>query len=463
MSAADDPVDPTQVDWSAVDFAPADFLVEPVAPPAPVPTPILPTPQKPSRPPTALQQLLKPLPPPFVSAYVRSKTPAQLYAEETATILVNGMKFSDWETVMVHINWGEATPIFKFTTADRVEVPMDWRLLQFKPGDQCGIYLGGELAIKGVIVTRQVAYDANNHGVQLTGKGLSWWASRASIIPQGDESVGNYDDKSFEQVAREVLAPTGVELKVVGVLDPTPFVRLQSEPGETIWAFLERIARPRGIVLGSNRDGNLVAIGPHSFTPTADLVEGVNIKKAQVTITNEDTYSKYVVLAQTAASDAQNGAQASEQKGEVGGSAVRYSPKLTTAEQPVWGQAEVQARAAAEAIWSEGTVIQATITVQGWMRPSDNQLWQAGDDISISSHMAMLNQVMKIQSLTHTQSRQAGTETVLDLVLPKLFRDLSAYDVAGLGNFDAVTGQPGAGSILARPGAKFDTFPLKLE
>jgi prophage tail gpP-like protein len=100
-------------------------------------------------------------------------------------------------------------------------------------------------------------------------------------------------------------------------------------------------------------------------------------------------------------------------KGQVGGSAVRYSPILTTAEQPVWSQAEVQARAAYEAIWSEGTIIQATITVQGWMRPSDNHIWQAGSNIRVWSPMAMLDMVMKVQSLTFMQSRESGTETVL--------------------------------------------------
>ena len=72
----------------------------------------------------------------------RQKTPAELFAEETATLLVNGLKFVDWETVQIQHRWTEAFPTFKFTTADRVEVPLDWRLLQFKPGDECAVYLG---------------------------------------------------------------------------------------------------------------------------------------------------------------------------------------------------------------------------------------------------------------------------------------------------------------------------------
>ena len=450
------------------DFAPADFAAEdfPIAPAAPKPiAPIFPAPKKPQAP-SALQQLRAPLKPPIpvVSPYLHSKTPAQLYAEETATIVVNGRRFSDWETVMVQHRWNEAYPVFKFTTADQIEVPMDWRLLQFKPGDDCAIYLGGQLAITGVIITRQVAYDASNHGVMLDGVGITWWAHRASIVPQGNEPVGNFDNMSFQQAAQQVLAPTGIQLVTVGTLDATPFVRLQSEPGETIWAFLERIARPRGIVMGSDHLGNFLAIGQHTFSPTADLIEGVNIKKAQVTITSQDLYSKYIVYGQTAASDDQNGTDASEQKGEVGGSSRRYSPRLTTAEQPVWSQAEVQARAAAEAIWSEGTIIQATITVQGWMRPSGG-LWKAGSDIRVWSPMAMLDMVMKVQSVTFMQSRQEGTESVLDLVVPELLRDDGRYNLGtpGASSINPSTGVPGSDTVPALPKLPFPVPPLKLE
>jgi prophage tail gpP-like protein len=409
------------------DFAPTDFAVEdfPATPAKPTPiAPIFPSPKKKPQQPSALQQLREPLKPPFpVSPYLHSKTPEELYAEETATIDVNGRRFSDWETVLVELPWAESEPHFKFTTADQVEVPMNWQLLQLKPGDECAIYLGRHLAVAGVIITRQVAYDANSHGVMLDGVGVQWYAGRSSIVPEGNEPVGNYDGMSFKQVADTVLAKTGIQCVPVGILDATPFARLQCEPGETIWAFLERIARPRGIVMGSDNKGNLLAIGKHTSPPTADLIESVNIKKAQVTITVENNHNFYLMYGQTAADDKQNGTDASEQKAQIGGTATRYSPLLTTAEQPVWSQAELQARVANEARWHEGTIIQATITVQGWMRPSDNQLWAPGSNIRVYSPMAMLDQVLKAQTVRYMQSRQGGTETVLELVIPELLGD----------------------------------------
>jgi len=358
--------------------------------------------------------------------YGLQKTAAQLFAEETATLLVEGLKFVDWETVMIQHRWTEAYPTFKFTTADKLEVPMDWRLLQFKPGDECAIYLGQWLAITGVITVRQVSYDANQHGVMLQGVGITWYAGRASVL----HPTGNFDNKTFEETAREVIGPTGVGVKIIGSLDSTPYQRLQVETGETIWDFLERIARPRGIVMGSDHLGNFLLIGDHTFAPTMDLVEGVNIKKAQITIMVENIFSEYIVRGQSAATDGHSGPSAAEMEAKVAGSAKRYSPRLTPAEQPVWDQAELQKRAQNEAVWSDGTIIQATITVQGWMRPSDGALWQAGSDVRVWTPMGPLNMVLKAQTVTFMQSRGAGTETILDLVAPWFLKDIGDYNVA---------------------------------
>ena len=70
---------------------------------------------------------------------------------EICTMVVAGYRFNNFESVQIHITWGEPYPHFTFTTADIVEVPgaappANWRDLQFAPGDVCSIYLGGELA-----------------------------------------------------------------------------------------------------------------------------------------------------------------------------------------------------------------------------------------------------------------------------------------------------------------------------
>jgi prophage tail gpP-like protein len=344
--------------------------------------------------------------------------------QEVATIVVGDHQFDDWESVLVQHRWTEAFPIFRFTAAERDPIPELWDRLQFKPGDECAIYLGGELAISGVILLRQASYDANSHGVMLQGVGITWFAARGSIL----DKTSNFDGQTFEQIARKVIAPFGVGVKTIGVLNAIPFEKMQCEPGETLWNFLERIARPRGIVLGSDHKGNFLLIDNHSMQISADLVEGDNILRCQATISKEAMFSDYVVRGQTAGGDAKHGTDASEQEALAKGTAKRYSPLLTPAEHPVWNLAEIADRAKNEAVWHEGTEVRASITVQGWFSPS-GALWRAGDQVTVYSPMAMLDMGLKIESLSFTQDDKGGTLTTLELCAPWLLKDRGDFNV----------------------------------
>jgi prophage tail gpP-like protein len=344
---------------------------------------------------------------------------------EVATLIVGGFQFNDWESVWIQHRWTDDSALFKFTAAERDPNPDRWATLRFIPGDECAIYLGKQLAVAGVILTRQVAYDAFQHGVMLMGKGVTWYAARGSIIDKDSK----FDDMTFEEVARKVIAPFGVGVQVIGKLDEQPFARLRNEPGETVWTFLERIARPKKIVLGSDHLGNFLLIGDHSYSNSADLVEGYNILKCQCVIDVQNKRSDFFFRGQTAASDSQYGQAAAEQEARVTGTAKRYSPLLGVAEQPVWNVSELQKRAVAERQWNEGTEVSATITVQGWQMPN-SFLWAAGAQYFVRSPMALLNQALKAQTVTFTQDSSQGTQTVLDLVAPWLLNGSSDFNLA---------------------------------
>jgi prophage tail gpP-like protein len=356
--------------------------------------------------------------------------------QETAVLEVNGVKFDDWESVWVQKQRADSYTWFRFTAAERDPIfgkanvfPLPSRL-QFKPGDRCTITLAGTTVVTGYIETRQVAYDANQHGVMLIGKSATAWAARSSV----DTKTGNFDKKNILQVAQEVIKPYGVGLKVIGQLNLTPFDKLQNEKGELVWDFLERIARPRGVIMGSDAFGNFLLIGEHSDPGGAELVEGRNIKSCQCTITHKNSYLNYDATAQKPASDDDAGTEASEQHATIKGTVTQIASKLiTNAEQPVKTQAELQDRVKNEKVWHDDSVVQATIVVQGWLADG-TKLWEEGKEYHVRSPMAMLNQTLKVQTVTFTQDDQQGTQTTLDMVLPGLLKGSPNYDPRGDGS-----------------------------
>ena len=201
----------------------------------------------------------------------------------------------------------------------------------------------------------------------LVGKSITAWAARSSV----DTKTGSFDGKNILQVAQEVLKPFPVGIKTVGQIDLTPFVHLQNEKGELIWDFLERIARPRGIVMGSDCARQLPADRrPSVFATVTELVEGQNIKSCQCTIRHDQTYQQYDAVAQASGTDDRSGTCGGARcsPGCVQRIATQpYSKLITPAEQMVTSQAEVQKRVDNERVWHDDTEVQATITVQGWL------------------------------------------------------------------------------------------------
>jgi len=339
--------------------------------------------------------------------------------DEVATLIVGGFRFDDWESVWVQHRATDGFPQFQFVATERDPLPTLWDRLQFKPGDPVTIYLGGRLAMVGMILRRQTAYDANSHGVQLYGAGIQFWAQRASVVDQ----TGSFDNMTFEQIARKVYAPFPVKVQVVGTLDATPQHNVQIAPGQPIFDFLETLARPLGIIIGSDHLGSVLLIGDHQSPVTGNLYEGINILRCQCIISFEQTFSEIIARSQSAASNPQNMAKAAWQEAKAPGSAPMFSPLVVPLEQPVWSLAEVQKRAQNEAVWSNGTIVQATIVVQGWLR-AGRVLWKPLDLVTVYSPMAMLNPfTMAIQTVTFTQDSESGTLTTLDLVAPWLLKD----------------------------------------
>jgi prophage tail gpP-like protein len=284
----------------------------------------------PPAPPTTRLVVTKEIPP---QQYTEPTRPANApMSKEQATLIVGGINFMDWETVWVQLRWGDAFSYFRFTSVERDTPPNMFYKLQFMPDTPCQINLGGVDVIDGVIDTRQVAYDSEQHGIELQGKSLTAKVAHSSV----NTTTGSFDGMTFMQVAEKVLSTYGSTIIPIGSPNSIPFDKLQNQPGESVWDFLERIARPRGIILGSDSFGHFLAIGPHGNPVlNTQLIEGENIKKMQCVFEDTVTYNEYVVTAQAPASDDNSGTAASELRGSWGGTGWPGSLLITPAEQPV--------------------------------------------------------------------------------------------------------------------------------
>lgn len=81
--------------------------------------------------------------------------------QEKAVLIVRGQRFEEWESVWIQWNWNDPYARFKFTCAELDPYPKPApaedrfaKVMQFIPGDECEIFLGGILVIRGLILSR---------------------------------------------------------------------------------------------------------------------------------------------------------------------------------------------------------------------------------------------------------------------------------------------------------------------
>jgi len=332
---------------------------------------------------------------------------------EVAKLVVRGQEYTEWETVTVVANWIESRSTFTFTATEISTTPARLNeLKQFVPGDPVEIFLAGKQIIEGYITQRQAAYAARQHGVQLIGHTLSYLLDKDSI----STDTGSFDGSTLVAIAKAVAGDSGVDVRTVGNVDGKPFKQVQVQPGQLKWEFLEELARNKSVVLGSDQQGNLLLIGDHGESPEGEVVEGKNILRAQCLITNELAYNEVTVFGSQPGHDDEWGKDVSEQKAKAHGNDPLPSKRGIVMEHPDSPEM-VQKRATHEARWASGTMIDASVTVQGWINDHTGDLWRPGRVVTVVSPMLMLNDPLGIKTATFHQSMGAGTTTTLELVL----------------------------------------------
>jgi prophage tail gpP-like protein len=234
------------------------------------------------------------------------------------------------------------------------------------------------------------------------------------------EKLNGHDGKNWQALASELMQHLGIKLHTMGAVDPKPYDRVQVQPGEVIMQVLERYARMRNIVVGSNANGGLLAIGEHEVQPTGDLAEGYNILRANAVVRDNMVYKRYLAVGQGAGSDAKHGDEQNKQIAQRWGTSTRnrYSIVVADLADDLYG---LERRVKMEEVFSEGSNIEASITVQGWFKNNNTseEIWRAGEYYTIFSPSLILNDtVLGCAGCVYEQTNGGGTTTTMQMVKP---------------------------------------------
>lgn len=336
----------------------------------------------------------------------------------------------DWETwTECRITRGieRLAADFSCTVSERrigAEGGRPWQVRMFDP---CEVRIGEDLVLTGHVDAVQPMVEATQHVVRIAGRSRT-----ADLIDcQSEVEGGEFRNSDLAAIARAVAQPFGVQ--VVAEADVgAPFDLVAMEKTETVFAFLERLARLRGVLLTDDPQGRLVIARADSGAAAGRLVQGDRVLAAQGDLNGGSRFSKYIVLGQSgslAAVAADPGTGEPEPPGggdqpAVVGTAAdsvvpRYRPRVITGEQQMTA-AEAAERARWEAAYAAGRSVRARITVPGW-RQDDGTPWAINRTIPVTLPFLQIDRTLLIASVTFVLSRTEGRRTVLELGPPEGF------------------------------------------
>lgn len=326
----------------------------------------------------------------------------------TVTLTINGQVYSRWTSVVVTRSLKRACAAFAFETPAELDPP----ILPFAP---CVVADDGDPLITGYVDRVAPSIEARSSRCRIEGRSKT--EDLVDCMPL--LTTNQFSGSTLDAIARAMAAPFGIGV-IVNANVGQPFPQSVFERSQTAFAFLERLARQRAVLLTDDENGNLVITGLGTASAPAALIMGPggNIFRAEGALDGKDRFSEYRIRSQ-AGIDLGNGEAQPTVAGTANDQGVpRYRPWAGIAESPSLTD-YAQLRAQWEAAHRLGRALTATLSVPEWR--ANGQLWQINTLVSCTAPRLGLGGTMLTGVVTFREDEHHGRSTELKVAPPSAF------------------------------------------
>lgn len=223
----------------------------------------------------------------------------------------------------------------------------------------------------------------------------------------------------LQRLAATLCEPFGIEVVVRPEAAGTaPFEKVTSEQEETVFDFLDRLARQRGLRLWTEGDGRLQLGQPGDELSPLELHFGVNCRNRRVRRDGSELFSKVEVFTPEGQPKVLS-AETKAPSGSATDDAVeRYRPLSIQAEQP-GTVTEMKERAEEELRNRRARALRAAYSVIGW-RDESETIWPAGKIVGLRDRDEGFDGTrLLLAEAKFVFNDQVGEATTLTLVPPE--------------------------------------------
>lgn len=329
-------------------------------------------------------------------------------------LLVGGFRYAGFKSIRVTQSIESLAGSFALEVSDRwdgAEAP--WTIIE---EDACQVTINGQVVIDGYIDRRSLSGASNTRTLSYAGRDRAAALVDCSAVL----SKWTYKNITLAELAKIVAEPFGIEVSVQEGLSLSKMAKVVISPGDTGYEVLKRSAAEEGVLLVSDGAGGIL------FTRSATeralpLVEGINIKTASVEYNGESRYRRYIVAAQSAATDHASGSATRVLGSAVDEGVRRTERTLLIRPEKGYTREAATRRSDWEARMAAARAETVTVVVQDWEQP-DGRLWRA----NMRSHVRAPRLIgvdgdMVISQVEFSVNSEGGKLTQLRLVRPDAF------------------------------------------
>jgi prophage tail gpP-like protein len=331
------------------------------------------------------------------------------------SLSIDGHDWTGWKDVEISTGIDTLTGSFSLSTAARADgKDADY---QFKAGSPASVAIDGQTIITGWIDRVDPGYDAQSHGIALSGRDRSCDLADCSAI----HSPGSWRGARIETIAAELAKPFGIKVSVKASTG-APIGRFAVQQGESVHDAIERLLRYRGLLMVTTATGDVEIITPATGAPEF-AIDLARVLSGGASHDATERFSDYILKGQGSGDDATHGKAASGPSAKAKDPAVmRYRPIIIIGEEQS-NAASLDKRAKWEAVTRAAKAQRLTYNVQGFYAQS-GQLWHPNRLISVRDDRLFADSPMLIERVTFKKG-DAGSTTELALVPPEAWSQMA--------------------------------------
>lgn len=332
-------------------------------------------------------------------------------APNDIVIVVNGKSFTGFSGYTISM------PVDKFDSF-AFSAPFDDTVKDIRGAflpftyQSCNVYYDKKLLFNGTLLTPDPEANADSKNITLQGYPLCGVINDC-CLPE-TKFPPEYNGLSLSEIAKDAVSPFGIGVSVEGD-EGGSFEKVEYSPGDTLMAFLNKLAEERGMLISNAINGDLLFWHPEKEQVCDSIQEGkFPFLSCKAAFNSQSFYSHITGFSKVDKEEDSSSFTYENQYLIKKGVLRTYNYTVDDANSD-----DLEKAVKAKAGRMFAGAVQYTLTVVGH-KNSKGELWRKNMAISVLSPGAFIfkETVMLVDSVEISRSDTDGNKTVLTLVLP---------------------------------------------